>query len=112
MADPTKPTDPPPAGEPEETSIGEQARKVAGSTDAAVRAIGKKLRDGLTGQKSGPDPNLPATVRRWGKDMGGLLEKVTERTGRGMKKVAGQVVDGVKTAVDQVREPKKPDGDA
>ena len=109
MADPSKPTDPPPADETQDGSLGEQARKVATSTDAAVRAIGKKLREGLRGQKSAPDANLPATVRRLGKDVGGLLEKVTERTGRGMRKVAGQVADGVKTAVDQARAPKKPD---
>jgi hypothetical protein len=109
MADPKKPDD-----EQDETpgdpSIGDRARAVAVGTGAAAGAIARKLRDGLRGTKSSPDPNVPATLRRLGKDTAGLIGKVTETTGRGVKKVAGGVVDGVKTAVDQVRD--KPADDA
>jgi hypothetical protein len=100
--DPSKPV--------EDPGIGERARKVASGTGAAVGALSKKLRDGLRGSKSGPDPNVPATLRRLGKDTAGLIGKVSETTGRSMRKVAGQVVDGVKTVVDELRD-KPRDGD-
>jgi hypothetical protein len=108
MADPPKPDDESPEAAAEDPSLGDRARAVASGTGAAVNAIGKKLRDGLRGTRSTPDPNVPATLRRLGKDTAGLVGKVTETTGRGLRKVAGQVVDGVKTTVDQLRD--KPDG--
>ncbi|HTM19089.1 MAG TPA: hypothetical protein VL172_01225 [Kofleriaceae bacterium] len=102
--DPSKPAEPSqPAADPD-PGIGERARAVASSTGAAASAIGKQLRDGLRGTRTAADANVPAKLRRLGKDTAGLLGKVTETTGRGMRKVAGQVVGSVKTVVDEVRE--------
>jgi hypothetical protein len=67
MADPDKPDE----EKPEDPSIGDRARAVATGTGAAAGAIARKLRDNLRGTKSSPDPNVPATLRRLGKDRPG-----------------------------------------
>ena len=96
--------------------MNEAARQ--GSIEAALRLAGwrwthfrpawseKGYRTALKGDKGAPDPQVPAKLRRLGKDMGGLVGKVSETTGKGMRKVAGEVVDGVKTAAEQIRKPK------
>jgi len=112
MADPDEPDEP--GDEERDPDIGERARAVAADTAAAAGAIGRKLRDGLRGGKPpapATGPSVPAALRRLGKDMGGLLEKVTVTSGRGIKKVAGQVADTVKTAVDQIGDKPADGGD-